>query len=169
MAYDEHLADRIAQALRSQRAGFEEKKMFGGLCFLVHDKMCLGIVGNQLMARIDPADYDAFVQERGVGPMTFSGKEMKGFLYVQPEAVDRDEDLALWVKRCLDFNPQAKSSKAKKAKSPVSAKKPATKPVKKANAKTATRKTQKPPKKKVRARTPAATTKQKGTKKGPKR
>lgn len=114
MAYDEHLADRVAQAFRGEHKTFSEKKMFGGLCFLVNDKMCIGIVGDQLMARIDPAQYDNFLQEEGVGPMTFSGKEMKGFLYVQPEAVDRDEDLERWVKRCLDFNPRAKSSKAKK-------------------------------------------------------
>lgn len=115
MAYDEHLADRIAHALRSEHKAFTEKKMFGGLCFLVHDKMCMGIVGDQIMARIDPVDYDKFLTEDGVGPMTFSGKEMKGFLYVQPEAIDRDEDLERWVKRCLDFNPRAKSSKAKPA------------------------------------------------------
>ncbi len=113
MAYDEHLADRIANALRSEHRRFSEKKMFGGLCFLVHDKMCMGIVGNQLMARIDPAEYDNFLREEGVGPMMFSGKEMKGFLYVQPEAIDDDEDLARWVKRCLEFNPRAKSSKTK--------------------------------------------------------
>ncbi|MFO1472362.1 MAG: TfoX/Sxy family protein [Turneriella sp.] len=130
MAYDEHLADRIAQALRSQHRGFAEKKMFGGLCFLVKDKMCMGIVGNQLMARIDPAEYDKFLKEPGVGPMTFSGKEMKGFLYVQPAAIDRDEDLALWVRRCLDFNPLAKSSKvkAKKSANPPRAKASAKKP-----------------------------------------
>lgn len=119
MAYDEHLADRIAQALKSDNRDFTEKKMFGGLCFLVKDKMCMGIVGNQLMARIDPADYDKYLQEPGVGPMTFSGKAMKGFLYVQPEAIDQDEDLTLWVRRCLDFNPFAKSSKAQAPKKRV--------------------------------------------------
>jgi len=145
MAYDEHLADRIVQALRSQHRGFTEKKMFGGLCFLVKDKMCMGIVGNQLMARIDPADYGKFLKEQGVGPMTFSGKEMKGFLYVQPEAIDRDEDLALWVRRCLDFNPLAKSSKTKGVRQSV-------RPVRKA-----------------RPVVSAAKTKQKAVKKRPKR
>ena len=114
MAYSEFLADRIRGSLKNLSAPFEEKKMFGGLCFLVDEKMCVGIINNDFMARIDPEKQEAFLQEKGVRLMDFTKTPMKGYLYVSPEAVDMDEDLDKWVQRCLDFNPKAKSSKKKK-------------------------------------------------------
>ncbi|WP_430815786.1 TfoX/Sxy family protein [Carboxylicivirga sp. RSCT41] len=113
MAYDEHLADRIRQALNDKKANYEEKKMMGGLCFMVDDKMCVGVVKNDMMTRISPDDYDTLLTEPGAKPMDFTGRVMKGFVMVEPAGIDMDDDLYKWVQRCLDFNPQAKSSKKK--------------------------------------------------------
>jgi TfoX/Sxy family transcriptional regulator of competence genes len=114
MAYDEHLADRIRASLKENRATFEEKKMFGGICYMVDDKMCVGVLNNDLMVRIDPENQERFLTEKDCRPMDFAKRPMKGFLYVSPEGVDMDSDLDKWVKRCLDYNPNAKSSKKKK-------------------------------------------------------
>ncbi len=114
MAYDEYQADRIRAVLRAKSVSFEERKMMGGICFMVDDKMCLGLIKNNLMARIDPDIYEEALTRKGCKPMDFSGKILKGFVYVEPEAVDMDEELDKWVQLCLDFNPKAKSSKKKK-------------------------------------------------------
>jgi TfoX/Sxy family transcriptional regulator of competence genes len=111
MAYDEHLADRIRTSFKQKRVRFEEKKMMGGLCFLIDDKMCVGIHKDRLMARIDPEIYDSALTRKGCEKMTFTGKEMKGFVFVNPPGTDHDKDLDYWVQLCLDFNPKAKSSK----------------------------------------------------------
>ncbi|MCG8581997.1 MAG: TfoX/Sxy family protein [Bacteroidales bacterium] len=113
MAYDEHLADRIRQSLIGKKAKYEEKKMMGGLCFMVDDKMCVGVVKNDMMTRISPDDYEDLLTEPGAKPMDFTGRVMKGFVMVEPTGVDMDDDLDKWVQRCLDFNPLAKSSKKK--------------------------------------------------------
>jgi TfoX/Sxy family transcriptional regulator of competence genes len=111
MAYDELLADRITQSLKEKKVAFEEKKMFGGICFMVNDKMCIGVLKNQLMARIDPEQEAAFLSDTGARPMDFTHRPMKGYLYIDPEGTDLDDDLDQWVDRCLDYNPKAKSSK----------------------------------------------------------
>jgi TfoX/Sxy family transcriptional regulator of competence genes len=113
MAYNELLADRVRHALKENKTSFEEKKMFGGLCFLVDEKMCLGIVKEELMVRIAPENQDEFLAEKGSRLMDFTNNSMKGFLFVTPEGVDMDDDLNRWVERCLEYNPRAKSSKSK--------------------------------------------------------
>lgn len=113
MAYNELLADRIRGTLSDNNTSFLEKKMFGGICFMVDDKMCVGIIKDELMVRIDPENENDFLRENDCRPMDFTKRPMKGYLYVSPEAIDLDEDLNKWVKRCLDFNPKAKSSKKK--------------------------------------------------------
>jgi TfoX/Sxy family transcriptional regulator of competence genes len=113
MAYSEYLADRVRGSLKSFNTTFKEMKMFGGICFLVDEKMCVGIINNDLMVRVDPEDQDKFLQERGCRIMDFTRRPMKGYLYVSPEGIDMDEDLDKWVQRCLDFNPRVKSSKKK--------------------------------------------------------
>lgn len=115
MAYSEFLADRVRDSLKGMEATFQEKKMFGGMCFLVDEKMCVGIMNEDLMIRTDPEDQEAFLKEEGCRIMDFTKRPMKGYLYVAPEGIDMNEDLDKWVKRCLDFNPKAKSSKKKKA------------------------------------------------------
>ena len=114
MAYDLHLAERIAQNLKSKHINFYEKRMFGGTCFMVNDKMCIGIVKNNLMARVDPNEEVALLQKPGAGPMEFTGKAMKGYLFISDEGWDADDDLSFWVDKCLEFNPLAKASKPKK-------------------------------------------------------
>lgn len=111
MAYDEWLADRIRGALSDQGAVFEEKKMMGGLCFMVDDKMCVGVVKGMLMARIGPDRYEESLARKGCREMDFTGRPMKGYVFVEPEGLDKDQELAHWVGLCLAFNPRAKSSK----------------------------------------------------------
>ncbi len=114
MAYDEHLADRIYRVLTHNHVSFEEKKMMGGLCFMVDGKMCIGIAKDQLMARIDPDIYEQCLAKDGCNEMKFTGRPMRGFVFLDPEAIDADEDLNSWIQLCLEFNPKAKRSKKKK-------------------------------------------------------
>jgi TfoX/Sxy family transcriptional regulator of competence genes len=114
MAFDEYLGERVRRVLAEKHIVTEEKKMMGGLCFMVDDKMCVGIMKNELMVRIDPTLYDEALKMKGSKKMEFSGKEMKGFLFIEPEGIDSEKELVDWVQKCLDFNPKAKSSKKKK-------------------------------------------------------
>lgn len=122
MAYDEHLADRIRQVLKGQKAEYYEKRMFGGLCFMVDDKMCCGIFFNKkkntdlLMARIGEEASTSALTREGCHPMDFTGRPMKGFVFVTPEGYDMDEQLSYWIQLSLDFNPFAKASKKRKPK-----------------------------------------------------
>lgn len=114
MAYDEFLADRIKAELKRQNVPFEEKKMMGGVCYLVNDKMCVGIVKQKLMARIGTEKYDEAFDKPGCREMDFTGKPLKGYVFVEPDGIDLDSDLAYWVNLALEFNPRAKSSKKRK-------------------------------------------------------
>ena len=115
MAYDELLADRLRQSLHYKQIQFIEKKMMGGLCFMVDNKMCVGIVKNYLMARVGPEQYNLALNKNGCKPMDFTGRPMKGFVFVEPEGIDMEDDLNDWVQMCLDYNPKAKSSVKKKS------------------------------------------------------
>lgn len=114
MAFNEFLADRIRLALKAKNCTFYEKRMMGGLTFMVDDKMCVGILKDDLMVRIDPAIYDESLERTGCREMNFTGRAMKGFVFVDPEGTDLDEDLDHWIALALDYNPRAKSSKKKK-------------------------------------------------------
>ena len=81
---------------------------------MVDEKMCVGIIKDDLMVRVDPELQEEFLREEGCRIMDFTKRPMAGYLYVSPEGIDMDEDLDKWVQRCLDFNPKAKSSKKKK-------------------------------------------------------
>ena len=116
MAYDELLADRIRRNLKEKKTRFEEKKMFGGVCFMVNEKMCVGVLKDQLMVRIDPENEIKFLAETGARPMDFTHCPMKGYLYIDPEGTDLEDDLNKWVDRCLEFNPKATASKTSKKK-----------------------------------------------------
>lgn len=111
MAYNEHLADRIRQVLHEKSAAFDERKMMGGLCYMVDNKMCVGIAGDNLMARIGPDEYEKALEKPGCREMDFTGRPMKGYVFIEPDGFDRTDELAYWVQLCLDFNPKAKSSK----------------------------------------------------------
>ncbi len=114
MAYDTYLEDRISNLLKSKNIEFENKKMFGGLCFMIDDKMCIGIVENKMMIRVDPMIQDECLSQEGCVIMDFTKRPMKGYLYILPEAMDNDENLSFWAQKAIDFNPSAKSSKKKK-------------------------------------------------------
>lgn len=113
MAYNEHLADRIKQLLKARKVKFTEKKMFGGLCFMVDDKMLMGVEKERLMARIDPEDETKAMKLKGAKPMDFTGKVMKGFVFIDEKALDMEDDLEYWITLCLKYNPLAKASKKK--------------------------------------------------------
>lgn len=114
MAYNQALAERIDDYLTAKSPGFSSKKMFGGLCFMVDDKMCVGLIGDQLMARIDPEVYHQALQKAHVAEMDFTGRAMKGYVYISAEGLVDDSALQYWVDLALEFNPKAKSSKKKK-------------------------------------------------------
>ncbi|HBB92550.1 MAG: RNA methyltransferase [Bacteroidetes bacterium GWF2_49_14] len=113
MAYDEFLAERIERVLHDKNIPFYGKKMFGGICYMIDEKMCVGVLKKELMVRIDPADHQDACAKPGAKPMDFTGASMKGFVMVDPEHVDLDEDLERWIDKAYDFNPRAKSSRKK--------------------------------------------------------
>lgn len=116
MAFDEYQKERIDQVLNEKGAQFYSKKMMGGLCYMMDDKMLCGLVKNQLMARIGEDFYQEALAMDHVNEMNFTGRAMKGYVFVDQEGLDMDEDLAFWIEKCIDFNPLAKSSKKKKKK-----------------------------------------------------
>ena len=98
MAYDERLANRIRQAF-GVRDDITERKMFGGLAFLCRGRMCCGIVGGDLMVRIPAEEIATVMQGRHVRPMDFTGKPLKGFVYVSPAGFRTDAALRSWLSR----------------------------------------------------------------------
>lgn len=98
MAFDERLAVRVRAALQDVR-GIEEKKMFGGLCFLLRGHMCCGIVGGELMVRVGPEAYPACLREPHARAMDFTGRPMKGLVTVAAAGLTPDAALAAWVAR----------------------------------------------------------------------
>ncbi len=102
MVFDENLASRVRLALADEE-GISEKKMFGGLAFLLNGKMCCGITKDDLMVRVGPAGYKDALQKPHVRPMDFTGKPMKGFVYVRPAGCKSDKGLAQWVQVGLDY------------------------------------------------------------------
>lgn len=113
MAYDEKLADRIRETL-IDLPKLEEKKMMGGLTFMVNGKMCIGIVGDELMCRIDPDLYESALERRGCRPMDFTGRPMKGYVFVSKEGFKSKTDFEYWLGLSLEFNKKAKAAKKKK-------------------------------------------------------
>jgi len=119
MAFDEYTAEHISNYLLSKNVSFETRKMMGGLCFMLNDKMLCGILiskktnGQLLMARIGEEAYPEALKKENVLPMDFTGRPMRGCIFVQEEGIDLEDDLAGWMDLCLAFNPLAKSSKKK--------------------------------------------------------
>src|SRR5215469_1434096 len=96
VAYDIHLADRIRSILES--AGeFSERKMFGGLAFMVNGRMCCGVLKTDLVLRLTPEEADAALREPHTRPMDFTGKPMKLMIYVSAIGTDSDQALATWI------------------------------------------------------------------------
>lgn len=102
MPYDEGLAQRIRDQLQD-RKDVEEKKMFGGLCFMVSGHMCCGIVENKLMARVGPDQYDSCLKRKHAKEMDFTGQPLKGLVYVRPDGLASDTGLKDWIALCIRF------------------------------------------------------------------
>ena len=102
MSYDEKLADRIRRAL-GPRDDVEERKMFGGLAFLRDGRMFCGIAKNDLMVRVGPEGYEAALEKPHVRPMDFTGRPMKGYVYVAPDGRRTDAALRAWVNLSASF------------------------------------------------------------------
>jgi hypothetical protein len=102
MAYDEGLAERLREVLTPQ-PGISEKKMFGALAFLSRGYMFVGILGDVLMTRVGPDDYERVLTRTHVRKMDFTGKPMKGYVFVDPPGFEDDSELSDWVLRCLRF------------------------------------------------------------------
>jgi hypothetical protein len=103
MTYDAHLADRIREAVEGE-PGLSEKKMFGGLAFLVHGSMAVAASGQGgLLLRVDPADSDRLVASDHVDRMVMRGRPMDGWLRIAPDAVESDVDLRRWVDVGLSY------------------------------------------------------------------
>lgn len=119
MAFNEKLADHCREIISETHTNVEEKKMFGGLCFMVNDKMCIGVEKERLMVRLDPALYEEVMEKEGCRPMDFTGKVMKGYVFVDADVLNTRKKLEYWVKLALEYNKVAKASKKKKNKSMV--------------------------------------------------
>jgi TfoX/Sxy family transcriptional regulator of competence genes len=113
MAYNEQLHVRLQQAIAGY-AGVEEKYMFGGVCFMLNGKMCVGIVQDELMCRIGAQASQQALEQPGCREMVFTGKPMKDYVYVSGEAIKTQQQFDYWVGLCVAFNKTAKAAKKKK-------------------------------------------------------
>lgn len=119
MAFNESTVQRIREFFQQKNANFYEKKMFSGVCFMVDDKMCCGTHIDKksgddfLLCRIGDDAYAKAIETDNVVPMEFTGKAMKGYVFVTEAGHKSQKDLNHWLQLCLDFNPLAKASKKK--------------------------------------------------------
>lgn len=112
MAYNDALAQRTRNyLLKFKNLTIEEKRMFGGLAFVINGKMCVNISGDRLMCRFDPGAERLVSKRNGYHPMIMKGKKYKGYCYVEESEIKSDNDFSFWLNLCLDFNDRAKSSK----------------------------------------------------------
>jgi TfoX/Sxy family transcriptional regulator of competence genes len=103
MPFDESLADRI-RALMQERPEIAERKMFGGLAFLLRGHMCCGIVGSDLIVRVGRDHYESALAESHVRPMTFTGRPLTGMVYVAPAGIRTASSLRRWIERGIRFS-----------------------------------------------------------------
>jgi len=113
MAYNQTLANRIREQLQDLD-GIEEKEMMGGMSFMLNDKMCVGIIKDEMMCRINPSLYEAALEKTGCHEMVFTGKPMKGWVMIDDSGMKTVADLNYWIGLAVDYNKHAKSSKKKK-------------------------------------------------------
>jgi TfoX/Sxy family transcriptional regulator of competence genes len=102
MAYSKSLAARIQQAL-GQRPGIEQKRMFGGVAFLLHGNMLVGVWQDSLVARLGPEQGERALREEYVKAFDVTGRPMKGWALIEPDGIDTDEQLRTWVERATEF------------------------------------------------------------------
>ena len=96
MAYDEGLAQRMRKVMQ-QYSGVTEKKMFGGIAFMVNGNMCAGVSGSNVMLRVGPAQYEQCLKQKSAREMDFTGRPMKGFIFVDQQGVKTDASLHRWI------------------------------------------------------------------------
>ena len=111
--YNEALANRVRQKIASL-SNVEEKEMMGGLTFMYNDKMCIGIIKDELMCRIDPALHESYVEKTGCRTMDFTNRPMKGYIMIDETGMTTQKDFDYWIDLAIDFNKRAKSSKRKR-------------------------------------------------------
>jgi len=122
MAYDEYQVERIREILNDRKVDYYDKKMMGGRIFMVNDKMACGMHFDKkketdlLMARIGEEATELALKKKGCHPMDFTGRPMKGYVFVTPEGYDSVTELEFWIDLVLAFNPFAKQSKKRKKK-----------------------------------------------------
>jgi TfoX/Sxy family transcriptional regulator of competence genes len=102
MAFDEAVAGRVREALAGA-PNVVEKKMFGGIAFMVRGNMCCGVIGDRLMLRVGPDGYEAALSRPHSKPMDFTGRPMKGMVYVEPAGFASPGDLKGWIARAMEF------------------------------------------------------------------
>lgn len=113
MAYNEKLASRIRERLAGLRK-VEEKEMMGGLTFMFNGKMCVGIIKDELMCRIDPDVHEAAIEKRGCRTMDFTKRPMRGYVMVDDSGMKTKKEFDYWIDLALEFNKKAKSSRKSK-------------------------------------------------------
>ena len=114
MAYSEKIAGRIRDRL-SLLPNMEEKEMMGGLVFMYNDKMCVGVIKDDMMCRIDPGLHEQSIERPGCRTMDFTNRPMTGYVLVDESGMKSKKDFEYWIGLALDFNKNAKSSKRKKS------------------------------------------------------
>jgi TfoX/Sxy family transcriptional regulator of competence genes len=116
MPYNEAIADRVREIIAETTDNVEEKRMFGGLCFMVNEKMCICVESERLMIRLDPNMYDELLEKDGCHRMDFTGSVMKGYVFVDNTVLNTKKKLHYWVSLALEYNEIAKASKKRSNK-----------------------------------------------------
>jgi len=102
MAYDEKIAERLSKVF-SEHKDVKEKKMFGGIAYMFKNHMCVGVINDLLMVRVGPEQYEDTLSEDHVRPMDFTGRPMKGYVYVETPGFKTDKNLRKWVQKGVKY------------------------------------------------------------------
>jgi TfoX/Sxy family transcriptional regulator of competence genes len=113
MAYNNILADRIREQIQHLE-GVEEKEMFGGMSFLLKEKMFVGVIKEDMICRIDPGLYEEVIEKQGCHEMLFTGKPMKGWIMIDESGMKKEDEINYWIGLALDYNQHSKAYKKKK-------------------------------------------------------
>ncbi|MCW7494412.1 TfoX/Sxy family protein [Leptospira sp. 2 VSF19] len=115
MAINEKLSDRVRKSMEGQ-TDVEEKKMFGGLCFMVNGKMCICIRQDEIMCRIDPESIESILSKKKARQMIHNGHLMKGFVFVKEEDIKTKKEIEYWIQLSLEYNKKSPPAKKKTKK-----------------------------------------------------
>lgn len=113
MSYNNELANKIRERLENLPV-VSEKEMMGGIAFMVNDKMCVGVIKDEMMCRIHPDAFEESIERHGCRPMDFTGKTMRGWIFVDQDSIKNSSEFEHWISLALAFNAEAKKSKRKK-------------------------------------------------------